>query len=83
MQDPSKRPMIGRLCQELADMRNEPWLSLEKIAGHLGVSRDTRSTADRYLKDVLTRLPSMTNHQVPSITPAAWAAARKETRRAS
>lgn len=27
-----------------------------------------------YLQDVLERLPSMTNHQVPSITPAAWAA---------
>jgi hypothetical protein len=26
-----------------------------------------------YLKDVLTRLPKMTNHQVPEIVPAAWA----------
>ncbi len=25
-----------------------------------------------YLKDVLTRLPRMTNHQVPEVTPAAW-----------
>ncbi len=25
-----------------------------------------------YLKDVLSRLPSMTNHQVPEITPEAW-----------
>ena len=31
-----------------------------------------------YLKDVLTRLPSMTNHQVPDITPKAWAKARSE-----
>jgi transposase len=31
-----------------------------------------------YLKDVLTRLPSMTNHQIPTITPKAWAVARKE-----
>ena len=30
-----------------------------------------------YLKDVLGRLPSMTNHQVAQITPKAWAAARK------
>jgi transposase len=30
-----------------------------------------------YLKDVLTRLPSMTNHQVPTITPKAWAKARR------
>jgi hypothetical protein len=26
-----------------------------------------------YLRDVLSRLPSLTNHQLPSITPAAWA----------
>ena len=26
-----------------------------------------------YLRDVLTRLPTMTNHQIPKITPAAWA----------
>jgi hypothetical protein len=26
-----------------------------------------------YLKDVLTRLPKMTNHQIPEVTPAAWA----------
>ena len=26
-----------------------------------------------YLKDVLTRLPAMTNHQIPAITPKAWA----------
>lgn len=29
-----------------------------------------------YLKDVLTRLPSMTNWQIPELTPAAWAATR-------
>jgi transposase len=32
-----------------------------------------------YLKDVLTRLPSMTNHQVKDITPSAMAAANKQT----
>jgi len=26
-----------------------------------------------YLRDVLTRLPTMTNHQVSTVTPAAWA----------
>lgn len=31
-----------------------------------------------YLKNVLTRLPSMTNRQIPTVTPKAWAAARKE-----
>lgn len=29
-----------------------------------------------YLKDVLTRLPAMTNHQVAEITPANWARSR-------
>jgi transposase len=28
-----------------------------------------------YLKDVLSRLPMMTNHQVPTVTPEAWAKA--------
>ena len=31
-----------------------------------------------YLKDVLTRLPRMTNHQIPQITPAAWANALRQ-----
>jgi transposase len=30
-----------------------------------------------YLRDIFTRLPSMTNHQVKDLTPAAWAAARR------
>ena len=30
-----------------------------------------------YLRDVLTRLPNMTNRQIPEITPAAWAEARR------
>lgn len=30
-----------------------------------------------YLKDVLTRLPSMTNWQIADITPAAWARTRQ------
>jgi len=34
-----------------------------------------------YLKDVLTRLPRMTNWQVPEITPAAWAKARLQLQR--
>lgn len=25
-----------------------------------------------YLRDVLTRLPHMTNHQIPEVVPAAW-----------
>ncbi len=34
-----------------------------------------------YLKDVLTRLPTMTNHQIPEVTPAAWAKARRQLQR--
>ena len=30
-----------------------------------------------YLRDVLTRLPSMTNRQIKDIVPKAWAAAKK------
>jgi hypothetical protein len=30
-----------------------------------------------YLRDVFTRLPNSTNHQVKDLTPAAWAAARR------
>jgi transposase len=31
-----------------------------------------------YLKDVLSRLPGMTNRQIPDVVPAAWAAARSK-----
>jgi transposase len=34
-----------------------------------------------YLKDVLTRLPRMTNHQIPEVTPQAWAKARLQVQR--
>ena len=34
-----------------------------------------------YLKDVLTRLPKMTNHQVPEIVPAAWAKTHLQVQR--
>lgn len=36
-----------------------------------------------YLKDVLTRLPKMTNHQLPEVTPAAWAKARLQQKAAA
>ena len=36
-----------------------------------------------YLRDVLSRLPPMTNHQVPEVTPEAWAKARQQVRRAA
>ena len=34
-----------------------------------------------YLKDVLTRLPRMTNHQVHEVTPAAWAKVHLQVQR--
>jgi transposase len=36
-----------------------------------------------YLRDVLTRLPHMTNHQIPELTPAAWCKARRQLQLAS
>lgn len=30
-----------------------------------------------YLRDVLTRLPRMTNQQIPEVTPQAWAKAQR------
>ena len=37
-----------------------------------------------YLRDVLERIPSMTNHQIPTLTPKAWAREKKQNlRRAS
>jgi transposase len=34
-----------------------------------------------YLKDVLSRLPRMTNHQIPEVTPSAWAKAHLQVQR--
>jgi transposase len=36
-----------------------------------------------YLREVLSRLPHMTNHQVPEVTPEAWGKARRPVRRAA
>jgi transposase len=33
-----------------------------------------------YLRDILTRLPTSTNHQIPQFTPAAWARAQTTAR---
>ena len=32
-----------------------------------------------YLRDVLSRLPTMTNHQLPEVTPAAWAKTKRSS----
>ena len=34
-----------------------------------------------YLKDLFTRLPKMTNHQIPEIIPSAWAKAHLQVQR--
>jgi len=34
---------------------------------------------DAYLRDVLSRLPKMTNHQIPEVTPEAWAKSRRSS----
>lgn len=34
-----------------------------------------------YLREVLTRLPHMTNRQIPDVIPAAWAKARRQEQR--
>jgi len=34
-----------------------------------------------YLRDVLTRLPTMTNWQIKDITPQAWTQAKKQVLR--
>ena len=31
-----------------------------------------------YLRHVLTRLPNMTNRQIPEVTPAAWQKSQKQ-----
>ena len=36
-----------------------------------------------YLRDMLTRLPTMTNRQIPEVTPEAWAKAQRTVQRAA
>lgn len=36
-----------------------------------------------YLRDVLTRLPRMTNHQIPEVTPQAWAKSLRTSAKAA
>jgi hypothetical protein len=42
----------------------------------IGNCRLLQIDAQAYLQDLFTRLPLMTNHQIPEITPAAWAGHR-------
>ncbi|HEX7860806.1 MAG TPA: transposase [Verrucomicrobiae bacterium] len=36
-----------------------------------------------YLRDILTRLPHLTNHQITEVTPAAWAKAQQKSSNAN
>ena len=49
----------------------------------LGSCRRHGINPHEYLRDVLSRLPSATNHQVPELTPEAWAKAKKDQARRS
>jgi hypothetical protein len=40
--------------------------------------RRLRLDAYTYLRDLLTRLPHMTNRQIKDVTPKAWAKAQKQ-----
>lgn len=43
----------------------------------LGSCRRHGINPHEYLRDILSRLPSATNHQIPDLTPEAWAKAKK------
>ena len=44
----------------------------------IGNCRRLQIDAQAYLEDLFTRLPAMTNHQIPEITPTAWAKNRTQ-----
>jgi hypothetical protein len=76
------------LCTALHNKKN--WLFVgEAEAGERGAIIYTVIESCRrrgidpyaYLKDVLTRLPKMTNHQIHQVTPQAWAKALLQTQR--
>jgi transposase len=45
----------------------------------IGNCRRLQIDPQAYLEDLFTRLPAMTNHQIPEITPAAWAKNRAQS----
>jgi transposase len=68
------------------------WLFIgEAEAGHRSAilytiienCRRQRIDPYEYLRDVLTRLPKLTNHQIHTITPSAWAKERAKLERAA
>ncbi len=44
----------------------------------VGNCRRLEVDAYAYLKELFTRLPTMTNHQIKEITPIAWAKAQQD-----
>ena len=44
-----------------------------RLHGHWKAGRRRGIDPYAYLRDVLTRLPHMTNHQIPEVLPVAWA----------
>ena len=42
-----------------------------------GAEREAILDPFEYVRDVLDRIPSMTNRQIPELTPEAWAKARR------
>jgi len=67
------------LCPELACptsnalLPNLPARHRAVIYSTIQSCKTHRDESYAYLKDVLTRLPSMTNRQIPAIMPKAWA----------
>lgn len=50
-----------------AGERNAIFFTLIEACRSLGIDPQT------YLREVLTRLPTLTNHQIKEVTPEAWA----------
>jgi hypothetical protein len=74
-----------RLFPDRSDDRTLATESLPSIFPHTNfrIYADQRASYDiepfTYLRDVLTRLPTMTNRQIKDIVPKAWAAAFRNT----
>jgi len=82
---PPKWIQFLRLCKSLHNRKN--WLFFGDAAGQRSAIIYSIIESCRrhdiepytYLRDVLTRLPTMTNRQIKDIVPKAWAAAIRNT----
>ncbi len=73
---------LAMRCQQAwaaASRENQPFSSTPSLSAAVGAAW----TPIRNLRDALTRLPHMTNHKVPEVTPKAWGKARQQVRRAA